>query len=73
MLSRENEEHIKLLPQNIADLAENYARKMKSNDLGKETDILSLFENFKTRYNTKTLSGELRETKYIELVAQKND
>ena len=42
---------------------------MKSSNLGDENDILNLFSNLNTSYNISTVQGELKETKYIELVA----
>ena len=67
----ENKKYIKFSPEQMADLAENYIRKMKSNNLGDEKDILNLFEKFSTKYNIKTVKGELKQTKYLELVAKK--
>lgn len=69
--TQKNQEFIKFSPDKMAAMAEIYAIKMKSNDLGDENAILSLFNEFKTRYRIKTVTGELKETKYLELVAEK--
>ena len=71
LLAEKNKEYIKLKPIEIAKLAENYARKMKSNNIGNERDIINFFNSFNIHYNIKILCGELRESKYIELVAEK--
>lgn len=51
--------------------AEVYAKKMKSNNIGDEKNILKKFGKFDIDYNIKKVVGELSETKYIELVTQK--
>lgn len=70
-LAEKNKEYIKLKPIEIAKLTKNYARKMKSNNIGNEKDIINFFNSFNIHYNIKILCGELRESKYIELVAEK--
>ena len=70
-IAEKNKEYIKLKPIEIAKLTENYARKMKSNNIGNEKDIINFFNSFNIHYNIKILCGELRESKYIELVAEK--
>jgi len=67
----ENQKYIKFSPEQMVNLAENYIKKMKSNNLGDEKDILNFFDKFSTKYNIKTVKGELKQTKYIELVAKK--
>lgn len=52
-------------------LVENYARKMKSNNLGNVTDIISLFDNYKVYFNENAVKGELHKTNYLEIIAKK--
>lgn len=71
-LTPKYKEFIKFSPEEMYKIAENYARKMKSNNLGDKEDIINYFNDFKIIYNINTIPVELKETKYIELVAEKN-
>lgn len=64
-------DYIKFSPEEMYKIAENYARKMKSNNLGDKEAILEYFNEFKNVYRLNTIPVELKETEYLELVAEK--
>lgn len=64
---------IKISLDELLVKAELYANNMKSNNLGDKNCILSKFEKFVIDYNVRKVTGELMETKYVELVAQKKE
>lgn len=64
---------IKIPLDELIKKAELYVNNMKSNNLGNENCILSKFERFIIDYNIRKVVGELLETKYIEIVAQKKE
>lgn len=68
-----NQNHIQYSPNKIGKMAEEYARKMISNNLGNTKDILSMFNNYKVTYQENTVLGEFYRTKYVELVAKKSN
>lgn len=70
-LTTKYKEYIKFSPEEMYKIAENYARKMKSNNLGDRKAILEYFNEFKNVYRFNTIPVELKETEYIELVAEK--
>lgn len=70
-LTTKYKEYIKFSPEEMYKIAENYARKMKSNNLGDREAILEYFNEFKNVYRFNTIPVELKETEYIELVAEK--
>ncbi len=63
------QKYIQYSPGQIKQMAYKYITNMKSSNLGDENDILNFFSNLNTSYNISTVQGELKETKYIELVA----
>lgn len=69
--SLKHKDYLKFSPDDFSKMAETYAKKMISNNLGDEKSILGFFKNHITSYNTSITLGELKETKYIELVAKK--
>lgn len=65
------QEVIQFSTNKIREMAYTYAINMKSNSIGNEKNILSLFKNYKTNYYINNVLGEFQRTKYIEIVATK--
>ena len=65
------EKYIGISCDELTKKAEEYANKMKSNNIGNEEKILNKFKKFNVEYDVSKVSGELSETEYIELVATK--
>lgn len=63
--------YISLSYEELVEKALVYAKNMKSNNLGDEKEILNRFEMFYLNYQTNKVVGELSETTYLELVAEK--
>lgn len=63
----------KLNSEQIAQMANVYAKNMKSNSLGNKNDIIKMFANFECKTIVKTVVGEFSETKYLEIFAVKHE
>ena len=66
-----NQKYIQYSPRKLSKMAEEYARKMISNNIGSKEEMLEMFDKFTTTYKENTVLGEFYRTKYLEIVAKK--
>ena len=69
--SKNLQDVIQFSPNEIGEMAKEYAVKMKSNSLGNKEEILTLFNDFDYKSQVGVVVGEFSETKYLEIVAKK--
>ena len=65
------QDRIQFSPNKIGEMAHAYATRMKSNNLGNEKSVVSLFDGMENKYKVNTVLGEFERTKYVEIVSTK--